>query len=293
MTDADVVLATCTALPGGDPDDVLAVRALADLGVRARFAVWDDPGADFSAPTVVRSTWDYATRREEFLTWAEGVPELHNPAEVLAWNSDKTYLDELTAAGLPVVPSRTVLPGDTDLEDRVAAAAAPTGEVVVKPTVSAGAKDTIRHGSVRAAAAHAQDLLAARRSVLLQPYLPAVDTVGETGVVVVDGAVSHAFRKGALLRPDADPAEGLFAVEDISPRQADQQQLRLAEQVLDHVARRFARPEPLLYARVDMLPGPDGAPLLLELELTEPSLFLGTDSGAAERFAAAVARRVR
>ena len=293
MTRADVVLATCADLPGGDPDDILAVHALADLGVRARFAVWDDPDADFSVPTVVRSTWDYATRREEFLAWARSVPVLHNPADVLTWNSDKTYLDELAAAGLPVVPSRTVVPGDADLAGRVEAAAATTGEVVVKPTVSAGSKDTVRHSSPRAAVTHAGELLAAGRAVLLQPYLPTVDTDGETGVVAIDGTVSHAFRKGALLRPDADPAAGLFAEEEIAPREADEQQLRLAERVLAHVTSRFATATPLLYARVDMLPGPDGAPLLLELELTEPSLFLSAGSGAAERFAAAAVRRLR
>ena len=292
MSPVDVVFATCAALPDGDPDDLLAVRALADLCVRARLAVWDDPAADFSVPTVVRSTWDYATRREDFLAWAATVPVLHNPVDVLAWNSDKTYLDELAAAGLPVVPTRTVTPRDTDLAERVDAAAVPTGEVVVKPTVSAGAKDTVRHSSPAAATAHARQLLAAGRPVLLQPYLPAVDTEGETGLVVVDGTVSHAFRKGALLRPDADPAAGLFAVEQITPRAPDEQQLRLAERVLAHVGHRFRAAGPLLYARVDMLPGPDGAPLLLEVELTEPSLFLAAGSGAAERFAAAVARRL-
>lgn len=291
--DGQVVLATCAELPDGDPDDLLAVAALADLGVAARFAQWDDPDADFSVPTVVRSTWDYTPRRGEFLTWAAGVPVLHNPAEVLAWNSDKTYLDELAASGLPVVPSHTLLPGCGDLPERVTRAAATTGQVVVKPTVSAGSKDTVRHSTEAAATAHAQELLAAGRAVLLQPYLPAVDIDGETGVVVIDGSVSHAFRKGPLLRPDAGPAAGLFAEEDIRPQQADGAQLRLVQQVLAYVTARFPGCAPLLYARVDMLPGPDGAPVLLELELVEPSLFLACGDDAPERFAAAVAARVR
>lgn len=290
---AQVVLATCAELPDGDQDDLLAVAALAELGVAARFAEWDDPGADFTVPTVVRSTWDYTPRRDEFLAWAAGVPVLHNPAEVLAWNSDKTYLDELAAAGLDVVPSRTLLPGCGDLPERVAQAALLTGEVVVKPTVSAGSKDTVRHSTEGAATAHAQELLAAGRAVMLQPYLPTVDTDGETGVVVLDGDVSHAFRKGPLLRPDAGPAAGLFAEEEIRPRQADGAQLRLVEHVLAYVTARFPGCAPLLYARFDMLPGPDGAPVLLELELVEPSLFLATSDSAPERFAAAVAGRVR
>lgn len=287
-----VVFATCAELPHGDPDDHLAVAALAELGVAVRFEVWDDPAADFSAPTVVRSTWDYSTRRPEFLAWAATVPLLLNPVEVLAWNSDKSYLDGLAEAGLAVVRSTTLHPGATEVDVRVAQAMDTSGEVVVKPTVSAGSKDTVRHTGADAAVGHAERLLALGRSVLVQPYLDGVDTHGETGVVVIDGVVSHAFRKGPLLRPDAEPAAGLFAEEDINARTASEAELACAADVLAHVGGLFPHAAPLLYARVDMLPGPTGLPVLLELELTEPSLFLGSAAGSERRFAASVERRL-
>lgn len=291
-----VVWATCAELPDGDPDDHLALPAVAEAGLEVRYQVWDDPGADWSAPTVVRSTWDYATRREEFLAWAASVPTLWNPAEVLAWSTDKTYLDELAAAGLPVAPSTTLRPGEQDrLHDVVAAALEESATVVVKPTVSAGSKDTRRHGDPRAATDHAADLLRAGRPVLVQPYLEAVDTDGETGLVVVDGVVSHVFRKGQLLHADAEATPGLFAVEDIRAREATPGQLGLASDVTVWLATRFPAHAPLLYARVDTVPGPDGAPVLLELELTEPSLwFVADGSGTSTRaWAQALAGRVR
>lgn len=286
-----VLWATCAEVPDGDPDDHLALPALAEVGVEVRYQVWDDPAADWSLPTVVRSTWDYTGRREEFLAWAGRVPLLLNPAEVLAWNTDKTYLEELAGDGVPVVPTTVLRPGD-DAAGAVRAALAGAAEVVVKPTVSAGSKDTRRHSRADAATAHAVQLLDDGRPVLLQPYLQGVDTAGETGMVVVDGVVSHAFRKGQILTADAPATEGLYAVEDIAATTATVEQLALARDVTGWLARRFPGHAPLLYARVDTVPGPDGHPLLLELELTEPSLWLVADPGAGSTFAGALRRRL-
>ena len=292
-----VVWATCAELPEGDPDDHLALPAMAEAGLSVRYLPWDHPTA-WQDPevraglVVVRSTWDYVARREEFLAWARSLPHLANPAEVLAWNTDKVYLDELTAAGLPVVPTRTVRPGD-DAAAAVRSALDRAPEVVVKPTVSAGSKDTRRHGDPVAATAHVEQLLREGRPVLVQPYLDGVDTTGETGLVVLDGQVSHAFRKGQILHTDAPATDGMYAVEDISAATATPQQLALAEAVTDHLARRFPAHAPLLYARVDTVPGPDGAPLLLELELAEPSLWLVADPDHGRAWARAHVRRLR
>lgn len=292
-----VVWATCGEVPDGDADDLLALPAMAEAGLRVRVVRWDDAAAwadpeVAGALTVVRSTWDYTARREQFLAWAAGVPRLANPAEVLAWNTDKVYLAELAAAGLPVVPTTTLGPGQqATAADAVRALLAGADEVVVKPTVSAGSKDTRRHSGADAATAHAVQLLDDGRGVLLQPYLAAVDTAGETGVVVVDGQVSHAFRKGQLLQRDAPATDGLYAEEDIRATEATPAQLALARDVTDWLARRFPDHAPLLYARVDTVPGPDGQPLLLELELAEPSLWLVADPQAGRAFARAQARR--
>ncbi len=283
MSGPSVLLATCAEVPDGDDDERLGVEALRQAGVDVAFGVWDDPGIDWSAPdlVVVRSAWDYARRHDDFLAWARAVPRLANPAEVIAWNTDKRYLGELAAVGVPVVPTRWYAPGDPLPE--------PEGPVVVKPTISAGARDTRRHDEPAAAVAHAAELLAAGRTVMVQPYVDGVDAAGETGLVFVGGRFSHAFGKGALLTAGDRATSALFAEEQITAREPSTRELEVGEQVLDAAELRgpVARAD-LLYARVDLVPGPVGEPLLLELELAEPSLFLRAGHGAAERWAEAV-----
>ena len=273
-----MALATCSSRPFEHDDTPALLAALADLEVDASAQVWDDSAVDWASYdlVVVRSTWDYTTRREEFLAWADSVPALANPASVLRWNTDKRYLAELAEVGVPVVPTSFVAPGEP-FEP-------PAYEHVVKPSVSAGARDTRRFAAGESSAAHAETLLAAGRTVMVQPYQEAVDAAGETAVLLFDGAHSHAARKGPVLVPTlADPNDVT-----ITPAQATPAQLEVATAALAAVP----WPEPLLYARVDLVPGPDGAPVLMELELTEPSLFLGTAAGAVERFAVAVRSRL-
>lgn len=285
---SDVLLATSAHLPEGDEDAALLLAALAERGVTGRWAVWTDPAVDWSAALVVlRSTWDYAGRRAQFLAWTRGVPRLANAADVVAWNTDKTYLADLRAAGVPIVPSAFAAPGEpVPLPGE--------GEFVVKPAVGAGSRGAGRFRAARAddAREHAAALHAAGRTVLVQPYLSAVDTEGETALIFVDGAFSHAVRKAALLAADtAHAVDGtnLYLPESMSPAVADDAQRAVAEQALAAVRTRFAG-EPL-YARVDLLPSPDG-PVVIELELTEPSLFLSYPGPeAAARFAAAIAAR--
>ncbi|PZS33044.1 MAG: hypothetical protein DLM59_07095, partial [Pseudonocardiales bacterium] len=144
--------------------------------------------------SVVRSTWDYTDRHERFLAWADSVPRLHNPAGVLRWNTDKHYLGELAAAGVPVVPTDFVEPGE---QVRLPG----SGEYVVKPAVSAGGRDTARYGSGQTAAArtHMAALLAAGRTVMVQPYLGRVAEEGETTLIYLGGVFSHGARTGELL----------------------------------------------------------------------------------------------
>ena len=277
-----VALATAAAFAEGDEDDRLLLAPLAARGIEAVPAVWDDPSHDWAAfdLVVLRSTWDYPPRRDAFLAWARSVPRLVNPAAVVAWNSDKRYLDDLAAAGVPVVPTLFTVPGE---DPRLPDAA----QLVVKPAISAGSQDTIRHHDRAAASAHARQLLAAGRVVMAQPYVPSVDHDGEIALVHLGGAFSHSVRKGPILQaPSRVFAEGLFAPEDISPRAATPTERAVAEQALATVPG-----GPLLYGRVDLVEGSDG-PLVLELELVEPSLFLGRAEGAADRLAGAIAERL-
>lgn len=255
------------------------------LGAEVATPVWDDPAVDWAAfeLVVVRCTWDYVDRRDAFLAWARSVPRLANPAPLLAWNTDKRYLRDLAAAGLPTVPTVFLEPGESF-------AAPAAAELVVKPSVSAGAQDTRRHPGAPpgAAAAHVAELHAAGRTAMVQPYLDAVDEAGETALLYVDGTFSHAIRKGPLLRPDRPPPDALFALEQISPREPSTAERALGDRVLAALRERWGVP---LYARVDLLPGPDGAPAIVEVELTEPSLFLSHAPGAPERLARAIAAR--
>jgi glutathione synthase/RimK-type ligase-like ATP-grasp enzyme len=250
------------------------VEALGRLGVTAIGVPWDSdadwPSYDL---VVVRSTWDYIERLGEFLAWASSVPRLANPVSVLRWNTDKHYLATLADAGIAVVPT-------TYITEVFEAFEPPAVEYVVKPTVSAAAMDTVRYrpGSDAAARGHVERLLAAGRGVMVQPYVDAVEERGETSVFFVGGEYSHGARKEAVLAGEKALSPDRTVVVPRTPSPAE---CELADAVL------AAAPGPLLYARVDLMPGPDG-PMLLELELTEPFLFLGTSDGAADRFAAAI-----
>lgn len=290
MRTARVGLATCARFPDLDVEDRLLPPALAALGVTAEPVVWDDASLDWAAydAIVLRSTWDYVERYDEFLAWADEVSRvsrLLNPAATVRWNTDKHYLRDLQAVGVPTVATSFLEPGDDPTAWSVA-----TPEVVVKPAVSAGSRDTLRHvlGEDRGAAvAHVASLLEQGRSVMVQPYLASVDTAGETALLFFAGEYSHAIRKGPLLLPgvEGEKVEGLFVQEEIEPREPTAAERDVAQAALAAIP----GPTPL-YARVDLLAGPDGGPVLLELELTEPSLFLSHADGAADRLALALVR---
>jgi glutathione synthase/RimK-type ligase-like ATP-grasp enzyme len=283
---AAVVLATCADLPDGDEDAPALLSALDQLGVAARYQVWTDPAAKWDdALVVLRSTWDYAVRRAEFLSWARDVPRLMNALDVVEWNTDKTYLADLAAAGIPVVPTTVVPPG-------VVAELPGSGEYVVKPSVGAGSRGAGRFASERvdAARAHVAQLHASGHTVLVQPYLHDVDVLGERALVYIAGVFSHAVTKGAMLAPAAAHAlsgADLYVEERIAPAAASADERAVGDAAVAYAAGRFGMP---LYARVDLLPSDEG-PVVVELELTEPSLFLGHCHGAVERFAAAIAAR--
>ena len=276
-----------------DEDAEPLVTALADVGIEAVAAVWDDATVDWASfdLVVLRSPWDYTERVDEFLAWAdrvEATTPLSNPGDVLRWNTDKHYLGELATAGLSVVPTAYLTAGDEDVS--IEAVLPREGHFVVKPTVSSGSRNTARYTADQRAeaTAHAARLLDEGRDVMVQPYLDSVDEVGETGMLFFDGRFSHAFRKGALLTDGPANVEGLYAREQIAHRRPSEDELELAHDLLNWVAARFGG-EPPTYARVDVLAGPAGRPMLLELELTEPSYFLSTDPDSPPRAARAYA----
>ena len=288
-----VALVSARAARGLDEDLPPLITAFAAAGARAEIVDWDDANVDWGRfdGAVLRSAWDYTERLPEFLAWVErtsALTRLLNAPPVLRWNSDKHYLRELAAAGLPVVPTSFVEAG-ADGEQPADAPAALTAflaqhecpELVVKPAVGAGSRDTRRHARTAEAEilAHLLPLLAAGRSMMMQPYLAGVDRDGETALIFIDGRFSHAIRKGPLLPPGAPATETLFALEEISPRVPGSDELEVARRIVAQLP--FSA---LLYARVDLIRDAAGSPLLLELELTEPSLYFAHAHGSAARF---------
>jgi glutathione synthase/RimK-type ligase-like ATP-grasp enzyme len=276
-----VAIATCAEMPQLGDDEPLLLDELRARGIDAEPAIWDDPAIDWAeyGLVVVRCTWDYAPRRDQFVAWAESVPRLLNAADVIRWNTDKRYLAELPAA----VPTQFV--EDADRWEP------PADEYVVKPAVSAGSRDTARYrrGEERTAQAHVAGLTEQGRTVMVQPYLTAVDERGETALVYFGGEYSHAICKGQMLHPGKAPSSDLYVSETITARTPTADELAVADRILDSLP--WDRDE-LLYARVDLIHGPDGEPLVVELELTEPSLFLSYGDGAAARLAELVSNRM-
>jgi len=275
-----------------DDDDRLVLPELARLGIEAVPAVWDAADVDWSAfdAVVIRETWDYTERRSEFVAWLRRVSAatmLLNPVDVVEWNTDKCYLRDLAAVGVPTVPTRFIEPTD----DGVWQPDLDYSDFVVKPAVSAGSRDTVRYatdGDLSDAREHVRRLQRASRTVMVQPYLEAIDTAGETAMLFIGGMFSHAIRKAPILvrGVEGQMVEGLFAQERIDPRRPSDVQLAVAHHAVAAIP---GGPDRILFARVDLIDDADGQPQLLELELTEPSLFLARDEGAPARLASAIA----
>src|ERR1700737_2011726 len=154
-----IVLAGCPALPEGDGDDDGLVAARGTRGLHARWLSWEDPEALGADLVILRATWDYIDRLDEFLGWTRRVRNLLNAPNVVAWNTDKRYLADLAKAGGPTIASRFFGPG----------------EVVVKPAVGAGSVGAQRFTDPDQARAHAAALQADGRKVLVQPYDPRIE----------------------------------------------------------------------------------------------------------------------
>jgi hypothetical protein len=278
-----VAFATCSAMPDGYVDDQPVA-----LELGADYRCWDDESVAWDSydRVVIRSTWDYTDRLEQFVAWVARVgPErLRNRPELVRFNVDKRYLTLLSAA---TVPTTFVAPGEP--------APVLSGEIVVKPTVSAGARDTGRF----APAAHAlaleliERIHASDRSALVQPYLRSVDAEGEHAHVFLGGRYSHTLRKHAVLRADEiapttgdelNVATAMLREDLVVAAEPDPLQLRFAEGVVEEISALFGTP---VYLRVDLVMDA-GRPLLLELEAVEPTLYLELVPGSAQRFAAAI-----
>ncbi len=283
-----VALATCSNIPEPDADEPLLVAALERAGVAARVLAWDDASVDWSAPAevVIRSTWNYHLHADAFLAWAReqeraprGAGRLQNPASIVAWNLHKRYLRALEAEGFPVVPTLWLDRGSKHAFDAVFAARG-WDDIVAKPAVSAGSYRTARL-SGPPFVAEALDALVSTTDAMVQPYVKSVDGYGERSLIWIDGELTHAVRKTPRFAGESERVSEAMPIAD------EERRLALA------VMSRVAAIGPPLYGRVDMVRDARGEPMLSEVELIEPSLFLAQSSAALDRFAGAIARRFR
>ncbi|GAA2287614.1 ATP-grasp domain-containing protein [Streptomyces ruber] len=289
MTRTAPRIALATYDPGADEhkdrDLPVLARAVGEAGASAEVVHWDDPEADWSAYdlVVLRSTWDYSWRAEEFAEWiarCAQVTRLANPAHVVRWNADKRYIGQLADAGVPVVPTRYVAPGD------------PVGlpgdrGFVVKPTSGAGSRLAARYaaGERDAAVRHIERLHAEKLTAMVQPYLTGIDVSGERALQFYGGELLHASRKSAVLTPGTPYDADKVAHPDLRPHEPTDAELAVAERALAAVPGGASE---LLYARVDLVDGEDGRPCVMELELIEPNLFLWLHPGSVQAVAGAI-----
>ncbi|MFG0275225.1 MAG: RimK family alpha-L-glutamate ligase [Phycisphaerales bacterium] len=280
-----VALACCEETPAGAPDDAPLAAALARAGASVTHTRWDDGAVDWASfdVVVIRSTWDYHLRADDFLAWGErvsGVTNLANPRALVRWNADKRYLVDLEDAGVAITPTVVV---EADGGDSIEGIVGARGwdRFVVKPTVSATAFGTERFASsdTDRAARHLAALLE-RGPALVQRYEPAIERDGERSVMVIGGHVTHCVVKRPKFGDFRCQSDFGGTVEATALRDAD------VDLALRAVA---AAPVAPRYARVDVIDTPDGV-RLMELECIEPELFFRLSEDAVARMVDALTR---
>lgn len=281
-----IALVNCLTLPEPDRDENPLLDALRTVGHEAVSAAWDDPSVDWSAfdAGVIRATWNYHTQLAEFLVWldrAAGQTRLLNGADAVRWNTHKRYLRHFEDRRIPIVPTiwgqRDPEPSDDPIAEAVRRG---WTKLVVKPSVSAGSRDTrvfevSSDASNEDAISFARDLQS-REDIMVQRFMDSVSAGGESSLIYIGGELSHAIQKFPRFAGQDEHVETKDKVGD--------DEHRFAQAVLE------ACPFECLYARVDIMQGNDGGIVLSELELIEPSLFFPHAPGSAERMAAAIER---
>ncbi len=271
-------------LPDWQEDERLLAEELESRGHEVYPTIWDDAQIDWSACdlVIIRSTWDYDARADEFLEWCEHVSKraaLWNELDVIRWNTHKKYLRELASHGIPIVTSHYVARGNAldlpaFLEERG------WERAVLKRAVGAGARDSlwIRGAEDRAPGQRLFDKLIREGDVIVQPFLDTIATEGEISIICIDGEPSHALRK--IPKPGDWRSQEEFDAHH-TRHEITTEERALCAKILGNVD------GDLLYARVDLVQE-DGQAKLIELELIEPALYLQYGDGALERFADAI-----
>ena len=283
-----LAIATSADYPAIQPDDAHLATSLERLGVQPIVCVWNDPDVDWSRfdAVLIRTIWDYFKHHAAFLDWLDrldrlGVPTINDSA-LLRWNSDKRYLLELARLGVAIIPTR--LASAAELPDMLATM--PGQQVVIKPSISGSAWNTLRGTVGDAGFAEAVVQLPREFTYLVQPFVPEIVSDGEWSLLYFAGEFSHAVIKR--------PAAGDYRVQgefggSAEPIQPDVATLAAADRALAAVTA-LGHGEHA-YVRVDGVISAERF-LIMELELIEPFLHLALRPAAAERLAEDVAARL-
>jgi len=300
---------TYSDLPNLDPDDRRVLDILEKRGYECAAAVWDSPEVDWSAAgvTVLRSTWDYHRKYDHFLSWVEAtslVTEFFNRPKYIRWNTHKSYLNDLANVGIATVPTQWLMKGeqvDVAKELQRILDEAPAGKLIVKPAVGLATSGVllVEKENFDDAVEHVNKLLA-DNDVMVQPFISSVKERGEKSLVFINGRYCHAAQKRAF--------QALATAGGAGEKQAEAStdEVYLAEDAMTAVSNIVRRREPEyneqgeeifmpppLYARVDIVRDDNNLPLVLELELVEPSLFMSYDEQTAEFFADAIEHLIK
>ena len=258
-----------------------------DSGSLVGDVAWDDPGARHAGSfdcCVLRTCWNYHESPDEFRHWIASTARstrLWNPEPMVTWNLHKRYLESLAAAGIPTVPTAWFRKGESE-SLRATTARHGWSDIVVKPAISAS---SFRTGRFRLSAGQDDEAQAALddllhdRDAMVQPYVSGVETSGERAIMWIDGQITHAIRKTPRFSGDF---EVVSEAVDISEAERD----IAVRSVAAAAAATGARP---LYARIDLMPGAQEGPMVSELELIEPSLYLIQSPAALDRLVRAIA----
>ncbi|ECE0486473.1 hypothetical protein KX75_20080 [Salmonella enterica subsp. enterica] len=292
VTDADSI--------NNDFDMPLLIDALKLINVKTDVVQWDDKNIDWSIYTlvVIRSPWSYLNQHDDFIKWCEYVDNettLLNPLRVIKWGLNKRYLIDLKNKGIGIVTTSLILSNVSDVKNCVNKFIEENNlkdDIVIKPSVGAYSRG-VRKFSVKDIndiVLYIKELHSCGNDVLLQPYLTSINSNGETDLVFFEGKYSHSIRKSALLQPDGSICEPLQ--EYRQTREASIAEWKVAQSALKAVTELFSLEESLLYARIDLVLNDSGLPVVLEMEICEPSLNLPFAEGSALRFAEAIRRRL-
>lgn len=259
-------------------------RGMAPHGLWLAPVRWVDPAIAWNrfAAVMVNCAWDYQDNHEAFLATLDriasmGVPVFNDPATV-RWNIRKTYLRELEAKGIPIIP--TLWPeAPTDVDIAGAMAVFGSDDVIIKRQVGGGARGQTRYTPANMPAPGP----VLDRPAMIQPFIPSIATEGEYSFLFVDGDFSHALIKRARSGDYRIQAAYGGTSLAIDPAPADR---AAAQRVLDVLE------APPLYARVDMVRGQAGDLLLMELEVLEPYLFPKDGPQIGPMLGRALARRL-